>query len=82
MRLAIGYGLLVLSCIAWAVLVAVPFLPLSAEQKVAWGAALYVFGQVTWFGCLPFLGREFVDRLRGVWARIKRRFSSNQGGRG
>ena len=74
MRKLIGYGLLILSCIAWTVLPIVPFLPLSAEQKVAWAAGLYIFGQLTWFGCLPFLGKEFVQRTRQLWQTLKARF--------
>ena len=75
MRRVIGYGLLVLSCIAWAILPAVPFLPLSGEQKVAWGAGLYIFGQLTWFGCLPFLGKKFIERGRQLWERVKAWFA-------
>lgn len=71
MKCLIGYTLLVLSCIAWSLLLAVPFLPLNAENKIAWGAGLYIFGQVTWFGCLPFLGREFIERIRRLWHRAR-----------
>lgn len=67
---ALGYGLLIASCIAWAALPIVPFMPLSGEQKLAWGAGLYIFGQVTWFGCLPLVGRDLLARTRQTWKRV------------
>ncbi len=67
----LGYSLLLLSCIAWALLLLVPLSPVSTEQKLASGAGLYIFGQVTWFVCLPLLGREFIDRGWRSWQRVK-----------
>jgi hypothetical protein len=71
MATMLGYSLLFLSCIAWALLLLVPLSPVSTEQKLAWGAGLYIFGQVTWFVCLPLLGREFIGRGRRSWRRVK-----------
>ena len=68
----LGYRLLLLSCIAWVLLLLVPLSPVSTEQKLASGAGLFIFGQVTWFVCLPLLlGREFIDRGRHSWRRVK-----------
>ncbi len=67
----LGYSLLLLSCIAWGLLLLVPLSSVSTEQKLASGAGLYIFGQVTWFVCLPLLGREFIDRGRHSWRRVK-----------
>ena len=67
----LGYSLLLLSCIAWVLLLLVPLLSVSTEQKLAWGAGLYIVGQVTWFACLALLGREFIDRGRRAWRRVK-----------
>lgn len=36
----LGYSLLVVSCIAWVLLLLVPLLPASTEQKLVWGAGL------------------------------------------
>ena len=47
----LGDSLLLLSCIAWGLLLLVPLSSVSTEQKLASGAGLYIFGQVTWSAC-------------------------------
>lgn len=77
----LGYSLLFLSAIAWALLLLVPLLPVSTEQKLAWGAGLYIFGQLTWFVSLALLGREFIDRGRRSWRRVKHWLHRDRGQR-
>ncbi|WP_240732897.1 transporter suffix domain-containing protein [Halioglobus maricola] len=66
-----GYGLLLVSCIAWVVLPAIPFLDISGAQKAAWGGGLFVFAEVTWWAAMPLLGPEVMAFIRGFWARLR-----------
>lgn len=64
MRKIIGYGLLITSCLAWAVLPAIPFLPLETAQKAAWAGGVFVFAEVTWWLAMPLLGKEILELLQ------------------
>ena len=69
-RKLIGFVLLIISCIAWAVLPVLPFLPYEAEELAAFGGAVFVFAEVTWWLAIPFLGREMFDFAKQYLLKI------------
>lgn len=76
LRKALGWCLLVVSTIAWIVLPAIPFLPLSVDQKAAWGGSLFIFAEITWWAALPLLGKEFIDWSKQLWQQCKQWLST------
>ena len=75
MRKFLGYSLLVISCLAWAIIPVIPFLSLSMAQKVSWTTVVFVFAEVTWWLAIPLLGKEIIDYSKAVWQRCKAFFS-------
>ena len=70
-----GIALLVLSCVAYASLIGVPFLAVSHPTKIAIGVGLAIAGEGSfWIGC-AIAGKDFMMRLRKMlWpAHWKRR---------
>ncbi len=71
LRKPTGYALLALSCIAWAALPVIPFLPLETDQKLAWSGAVFLFAEITWWLAMPLLGPELMTWCRQLWARLR-----------
>ena len=71
MRKILGYSLLVISCIALALMLVVPFLDLAAEERAAWMVGLFVFAEITWWLAMPLLGKEVLAFCQRVWQRFK-----------
>ena len=61
---AVGLGLIVISSLLYAGLLAVPFLPLSLEGKAAASVALVVAGEAAFWTGGALLGRELVSKYR------------------
>ncbi len=74
MRKIIGYSLIVVSCMAWAAMVIIPFLDLETEDKVAWAGGAFIFAEVTWWAAVPILGKEIIEYSRYWWELIKNKF--------
>lgn len=74
MRKIIGYALLILSCLAWAAMLLIPFSPLEAKVKVAWAGGLFIFAEVAWWLAMPFLGKEIIEKFHGWWQYLKNKF--------
>ena len=70
-RKTTGYALFVLSCLGWAVLPAIPFLPISGAAKAAWVAAALIFAEVAWWLMVVLLGKEVIDYCRRGWQRLR-----------
>ena len=69
----VGYALLIISTITWCGgLFVVPFLSISAKSKLAWGGALVGIGEITFYGAIPFLGREIVRAFRSWMSPFRR----------
>ena len=66
-----GYGLLAMSCVAWVILPAIPFLGLSASQKVAWAGGVFLFAEITWWSAMPLLGPEAVHLSKSLWKKVR-----------
>lgn len=66
-RLWLGYLLIVLSCVAWAVLPVLPFLPISHQQLIVWAAAAFFFAELTWWSAVLLLGPEMIDLAKRYW---------------
>ena len=71
LRQIVGYGLLGVSCIAWVILPAVPFLPLDGKTRLALGGGVFLFAEITWWVAMPLLGPEVVAFIRGLVDRCK-----------
>ncbi len=60
----LGFGLLALALLMWALVLVVLLLPLSAGQKGWTTAALLVVGEAAFWVSAVLLGREVVKRYR------------------
>ncbi len=61
----VGWTLMVVSTITWCTgLFVVPFLSLETKTKMAWAGSLYGIGEITFYGAIPFLGKELVFLIR------------------
>jgi hypothetical protein len=59
-----GIVLVVVSCVLYAALIGVPFLPVGTGAKLAIGLSLFIIGEGTfWVGCL-IAGKEVMIYLR------------------
>lgn len=70
-RKTTGYVLFVLSCLGWAVLPVIPFLPISGAAKAAWVAAALIFAEVAWWLMVVLLGKEVIEYCRRGWQRLR-----------
>jgi len=76
-RVRLGIALIVLSCVLWLALFAIPFLPLDVAQKSVLGFSVFVAVQVAWWGGAAIAGPAFVGRLMAAFRRfLPRRKSS------
>ena len=66
-RKTLGYGLLVVSCIAWALLPIIPFIDITTTEKAAWAGGMFIFAEVTWWLAVPLLGKELLAWSRATW---------------
>lgn len=76
----LGVVLIVVSCLVWLAIAAVPMLPLALAQKAAIVPGLIIGGEALfWIGAL-LVGKEVADRYRHwlsprfLWQRCKRLF--------
>jgi hypothetical protein len=67
-RKTLGWALFVLSSISFLLVSLVPFLNLPGTEKVATAGGLYLFSQVTWWACLPLLGKELIAWSKNFWS--------------
>ena len=73
-----GLALVVLGCILWFGLLAIPFLELSVGQKAALAAVVFGLVQVLFWGGSLLAGREVIGRfMEKLWPR-KWRFWSKK----
>jgi hypothetical protein len=70
-RKPLGYSLLLVSCLAWAALPIIPFLPYAGAQLVAWAAVTFIFAEITWWLAVVLLGPELLGWFRGCWQKCK-----------
>lgn len=66
-RSLIAYSLFIISCVAWAALPIIPFLPMETEQLLAWGGGTFIFAEVTWWAAILLLGPEVLDLAKRYW---------------
>ena len=66
-RKSLGWALFTLSCLSFLLVFLVPFLNLTNTEKVATAGGLYLFCQITWWLCIPLLGKEFISWGRSLW---------------
>jgi len=67
MRKILGYTMLVISCLAWAVIVFLPFLNSSPTTIATFAAGLIITGEVTFFLGVALLGKEVWEKIKGVF---------------
>lgn len=70
-RKMIGFLLLLISCIAWAALPIIPFLPYKTSVLAAWVGAVFIFAEVTWWLAIPFLGKDMIQWGKVLLAKAK-----------
>jgi len=70
-RKILGYFLLFISCLAWAALPLIPFLPYAGERLTVWAAGVFIFAEITWWPAVLLLGKEFLDWSRYCWDKCR-----------
>ena len=71
LRKITGYLILSISLIAWAALPMIPFIPVGASAKAAWGGAFFIFAEITWWLAVVLLGKEIVQWLGLQWNKLR-----------
>ena len=69
----IGYGLFTLSTITFFLCLSMPFWPLTSTEKAAWAGGFYIASQITWWLCLPFIGKDMMLFVGGIKHRLLER---------
>ncbi len=75
----IGLSLIIISCLLWAAILAVPILPLSIGSKATTAAILVVISEAAFWVGILLTGKELAHRLRRQlnpyywWQRITRK---------
>tara|TARA_B100000959_G_C14559024_1_gene450894 strand:+ start:318 stop:575 length:258 start_codon:yes stop_codon:yes gene_type:complete len=75
-KVPVGYACLSVSLFLYVAIFSLPFVELSTTNKVATGSVLYGASYIFMFAGFGFLGREFVDKLKGKWQSFRSRKSS------
>ena len=71
LRKITGYIILSISLIAWAALPIIPFIPLGASAKAAWGGGVFIFAEITWWLAVVLLGKEIVQWFGLQWKKSR-----------
>ncbi len=66
-----GYFLLVISLLAWSLVLVVPFLDFNKTQIVAISTSLIIAGEVTFYLSILLLGKEMWEKIKGLFKRKK-----------
>jgi hypothetical protein len=61
---AIGYGLLVLSVMAWGAIAALPLLDISFATAAGMTTVLLICGEVSFFAGIALLGQDTWDKIK------------------
>ncbi len=75
-RKTLGWILFVLSSISFLLVLGVPFLDRPGTEKVATAGGLYLFSQVTWWACIPLLGKEWIAWGKNLWSASVQKIKS------
>ena len=65
LRRILGFLLLLISTIAWFALPVIPFMDASVEDRAIYVSVTFIFAEITWWLCIPLLGKE-------IWALMRR----------
>ncbi|MEM7011765.1 MAG: transporter suffix domain-containing protein [Verrucomicrobiota bacterium] len=68
----IGIVLIVLSCVLWFSLFAIPFLPLTVAQKTGVGAAVFVAVQIAWWSGAALTGPGVVRKMKAWFVKWRK----------
>jgi hypothetical protein len=75
----LGYLLLLVSILSWFALPVISFLSITIREKVAYSSALFIFAEITWWLSIPLLGKEFVEKIKALYAYLKAKLTGNDG---
>ena len=60
----LGYSLFVLCCLAWLMILVIPWLGFSKGETAGIITGLIIFGEVTFYVSLIILGKTFYNKIR------------------
>ena len=75
-RKSLGWELFALSCLSLLLVFLVPFSNLPNTEKVATAGGLYLFSHLTWWLCIPLLGKEFIGWGKRLWKVFTQKIKS------
>jgi len=76
LRKYLGWALFTLSCLSFLLVFIVSFSNLTPTEKVATAGSLYLFSHITWWLCIPLLGKEFIGWGRYFWKASAQKIKS------
>jgi hypothetical protein len=65
----IGYVLLVVSCLAWAAIISLPFFGISVGKVAALTTGLIIAGEAAFFFGVALLGREAWGKIKAIFRK-------------
>lgn len=66
-----GYILFIICCLAWLLILVIPWLGYSKAQVAGIITALIIIGEVTFYVSLLLLGKSFWEKIKG-WFRFRK----------
>jgi hypothetical protein len=63
----IGYTLFILCCVAWLLILVIPWMGFSKGETAGLITGLIVFGEVTFYVCILMLGKSFYNKLKTMF---------------
>jgi len=68
----IGYVLFTASCLAWLLILVIPWLGYSKAAIAGIITGLIIFGEITFYASILLLGRTFYNKLKD-WFRFRKK---------
>lgn len=68
----IGYILFILCCVAWLLILVIPWLGFSKGETAGIITGLIIFGEVTFYVSILMLGKTFYNKLKGIFTFRKK----------
>ena len=74
----IGYIVFGISCIIWGMILVVPFLGFSAGKIAGITTGLIIAGEITFYGSIFLIGKEFLVKIKNKFWKSKPKQESSE----
>lgn len=76
----VGYILFALCCLAWLLILVIPWLGFSKGETAGIIAGLIIFGEVTFYVSILMLGKTFYNKIREKFRFRRKKVSTDDTG--